>query len=103
MEILNSTTKKSLLDPRTKLLLLTLVSVIVLGNAGGDAANEFRYVLNYLPLFLLLASRRIGKFLYGLILYTIGYALQLFLVPHVHGLAGYLVLAVAGILLRFQP
>ena len=103
MEILKSSNKKTLLDPRTKLFLLTFVSIFVLGNAGGDYANDFRFVLNYLPLFLLLASRRWGKFLYGLILYTIGYALQLFLLPHVHGLAGYLVLAVAGILLRFLP
>lgn len=103
MELLNSSVRKSLLDPRTKLLLLTFVSVIVLGNAGGNYANEFRFVLNYLPLFLLLASRRWKEFLYGLILYTVGYAMQFFLMPHVQGLPGYLVLAVSGILLRFLP
>lgn len=103
MELLNSSVRESLLDPRTKLLLLTFVSVIVLGNAGGNYANEFRFVLNYLPLFLLLASRRWKEFLYGLILYTVGYAMQFFLMPHVQGLPGYLVLAVSGVLLRFLP
>ena len=103
MELLNSRTKKSLLDPRTKLLLLTFVSVIVLGNAGGNAANEFRYILNYLPLFLLLAARRWKSFLYGVILYSLGYGLQLFVVPHMHGIADYLILAISGILLRFLP
>ena len=58
MEILSACSKKSLLDPRTKLLLLVFVSVFVLGNAGGDWAAEFRVALNYLPLFLLLAARR---------------------------------------------
>ena len=100
---MKSSSQKSLLDPRTKLLLLTFVSIFVLGNAGGSNADEFRFVLNYLPLFLLLTSRRWGAFLYGMILYTAGYLIQIFLVPHVHGLAGYLVLAVAGILLRFLP
>ena len=38
MELMKSTSHKSLLDPRTKLLLLAFVSVFVLGNAGGDAA-----------------------------------------------------------------
>ena len=49
MRLLNST-KKSLLDPRTKLLLLACVSIFLLGNAGGDCAAEFRVVLNYVPL-----------------------------------------------------
>ncbi len=64
MELLNSTSKKTLLDPRTKLLLLTFVSVFVLGNAGGDAAAEFRVILNYTPLLFLLTARRWKPFLF---------------------------------------
>lgn len=103
MELMKSSAKKSLLDPRTKLLLLVFVSVVVLGNAGGSHADIFRACLNYLPLFLLLASGRFGGFLYGLILYSLGYLTQIFIVPHVHGFLGYLTLAIAGILLRFLP
>lgn len=103
MELLQSGARKSLLDPRTKLLLLVFVSVFVLGNAGGPAADMFRVALNYLPLFLLLASRRWLAFLYGMALYTLGYALQLLAAPHLHGLANYLVMAVSGIMLRFLP
>ncbi len=40
MEILSAASKKSALDPRTKLLLLLFVSVFVLGNAGGDWAGQ---------------------------------------------------------------
>ena len=36
MELMQAGSRKSLLDPRTKLLLLTCVSVFVLGNAGGN-------------------------------------------------------------------
>ncbi len=103
MELLKSGGRKSLLDPRTKLLLLTFVSVFVLGNAGGDSAAEFRVVLNYLPLFLLLASRRWGAFLYGVVLYSAAYALALLVMPHCKGFLNYLLVATCGIILRFLP
>lgn len=103
MELLLSGTKKSLLDPRTKLLLLTFVSVFVLGNAGGDAAAEFRVALNYLPLLLLLGSRRWGAFLYGVFLYTAAYALACLVMPQCRGFLNFLILAMCGIVLRFLP
>ncbi|HBG65837.1 MAG TPA: energy-coupling factor transporter transmembrane protein EcfT [Treponema sp.] len=103
MELLQSAAKKSLLDPRTKMLLLICVSVFVLGNAGGAYADEFRYVINYMPLFLLLFSHRWKLFLYGIFLYTAAYALTAFAVPQLHGFANFLMLAVVGIVLRFLP
>lgn len=103
MELMKSTSKKSLLDPRTKMLLLTFVSIFVLGNAGGEHAMEFRYVLNYIPLILLLLSGRIKSFMKGFILYAIGYLLQFFVAPHIHGTLGFLLLAFMGIVLRFLP
>jgi len=103
MEILSSGKRKSLLDPRTKLLLLVFVSVFVLGNAGGDAAAEFRVALNYLPLFLLLSARRWRAFLFGLIFYTFAYAFAVLLMPHCTGFLNFLILAMTGIVLRFMP
>lgn len=103
MEILNSTNRKSLLDPRTKLLLLTLVSVFVLGNAGGDAAAEFRVALNYLPLLLLLGARQWKKVVSVIIFYTAAYLLSVFVMPHCKGLVNFLLLAMCGIILRFLP
>ena len=103
MEMLCSAPGKSLLDPRTKLLLLTFVSVFVLGNAGGDSAAEFRVALNYLPLLLLLASRRWGLFCYGLFAYSAAYALACLVMPHCTGILNYLILAMCGIVLRFMP
>lgn len=103
MEMLCSAPGKSLLDPRTKLLLVTFVSVFVLGNAGGDSAAEFRVALNYLPLLLLLASRRWGLFFYGLFAYSAAYALACLVMPHCTGILNYLILAMCGIVLRFMP
>lgn len=103
MELLNSSVRKSLLDPRTKLLLLTFVSVFVLGNAGGDAAAEFRVALNYLPLILLLGARQWKKVLSVIIFYTAAYLLSVFVMPHCKGLVNFLLLAMCGIILRFLP
>ena len=103
MELLNSTTKKSLLDPRTKLLLLTFVSVFVLGNAGGDAAAEFRVALNYLPLLLLLSARQWKKVIGVIIFYSVAYLLSMLVLPHCKGLLNFLLLVMCGIVLRFLP
>ena len=103
MELLNSSVRKSLLDPRTKLLLLTFVSVFVLGNAGGDAAAEFRVALNYLPLILLLGARQWKKVVSVIIFYTAAYLLSVFVMPHCKGLVNFLLLAMCGIILRFLP
>ncbi len=103
MELLNSTSKKSLLDPRTKLLLLTFVSVFVLGNAGGDAAAEFRVALNYLPLLLLLGARQWKKTIAVVIIYSVAYFLSMLVMPHCKGLLNFLLLAMCGIVLRFLP
>ena len=103
MEILSATSKKSVLDPRTKLLLLVFVSVFVLGNAGGDAAAEFRVALNYLPLFLLLSAHRWRAFLFGVIFYTFAYTFAVFVMPHCKGALNFLILTMCGIVLRFMP
>ena len=103
MQILSSCRKRSLLDPRTKLLLLAFVSVFLLGNAGGDAAAEFRVVLNYVPLLFLLSARRWKAFLLGVIFYTCAYALSVFVMPECKGFLNFLLLAMCGIVLRFLP
>ncbi len=103
MEILKSSNKKSLLDPRTKLLLLVFVSVFVLGNAGGDAAAEFRVALNYMPLLLLLISGKWKPVLFSVIFYSAAYAFSMLVMPHCKGLLNFLILAMCGIVLRFMP
>ena len=103
MEIIKSAGHKSLLDPRTKLLLLAFVSVFVLGNAGGDSAAEFRVTLNYLPLLLLLACGKWKPVLFSIIFYSLAYAFSMLLMPHCKGLLNFLILAMCGIVLRFMP
>ena len=103
MNILSSTSRKSVLDPRTKLLLLIFVSIFVIGNAGGDEAAEFRVILNYIPLVFLLTARRWKAFLFGVIFYTFAYAFAVLLMPHCKGFLNFIILAMTGIVLRFLP
>ncbi len=103
MEILKSGSKKSLLDPRTKLLLLVFDSVLVIGKAGGAAAAEFRVIRNYIPLLFLLTARRWKVFLFGGIFYTFAYAFAVLLMPHCKGFLNFIILAMTGIVLRFLP
>ena len=103
MELMKSSSHKSLLDPRTKILLLAFVSVFVLGNAGGDAAAEFRVALNYLPLLLLLLCGKWKPVLFSVIFYTLAYAFSMLVMPHCKGLLNFLILAMCGIVLRFMP
>lgn len=103
MQILSSGKKRSLLDPRTKLLLLAFVSIFLLGNAGGDYTAEFRVVLNYVPLLFLLSARRWKAFLFGVIFYTFAYTLAVFVMPECKGFLNFLLLAMCGIVLRFLP
>ena len=103
MELMKSSSHKSFLDPRTKLLLLVFVSVFVLGNAGGDAAAEFRVALNYLPLILLLICGKWKPVLFSVIFYSAAYAFSILVMPHCKGLLIFLILAMCGIVLRFMP
>ena len=103
MELMKSSSHKSILDPRTKLILLVFVSVFVLGNAGGDAAAEFRVALNYLPLLLLLLCGKWKPVLFSVIFYSAAYAFSMLVMPHCKGLLNFLILAMCGIVLRFMP
>ena len=59
----------SLLDPRTKLLLLFTSSVFVVGNAGEAWMNVFYWILVYLPVLLLLAEKEWKTGIIAVIIY----------------------------------
>ena len=49
------------LDPRTKLLLIFIISIFVMGGTGGEAMGLLRLVLCAIPALLLLCSKQFGK------------------------------------------
>lgn len=49
------------LDPRTKLLLIFIISIFVMGGTGGEAMGLIRLVLCAVPALLLLTSKQFVK------------------------------------------
>ena len=49
------------LDPRTKLLLIFIISIFVMGGTGGEAMGLIRLVLCVVPAILLLTSKQCAK------------------------------------------
>ncbi len=92
--------KRGFLDPRTKLALTLLLAVFVMGGLGGDGIKPFRNAASFIPFALLLAERRWGSFLKGMLMLGIGYGLIL-LVPYLAGAFNYIALFCGGMLTRF--
>ncbi len=91
------------LDPRTKILLLVLITAVVLGGSGGNSMQPFLYLLTFIPILLLLASGEIGKAVKGLALILLAYGAQYLFIGKVQGLPGFLLLFVVGIWTRLLP
>ena len=66
----------SLLDPRTKLLLLFTSSVFVVGNAGEKWMVVFYWILVYLPVLLLFAEKEWKAGLAAIVIYIASYCAQ---------------------------
>ena len=92
--------RRSFLDPRTKLALVVLLALFVLGGLGGAAMDPIKNGLSFLPFVLLLAERQWKRFFRGLLLLAAGYGL-LALMPFLPGALSFLALLCGGILTRF--
>lgn len=104
-EIVSSTTDRKgiCLDPRTKILLLLMIAVFVLGGAGDGALVWARVLLACAPVVLLFASGRKSKCVIFIAVFGAGCFLQYFLLNELDGVLNFIVLASAGMLTRFLP
>lgn len=92
--------RRGLLDPRTKLALVLLLAVFVLGGLGGEQVKPLKTILSALPFLLLLLEGQWRRFARGIAMLLLGYGL-LYLVPRLPAAPGYLALMCGGILTRF--
>ena len=76
--------RRSFLDPRTKLAIVLILAVFVMGGLGKDQVKPIKTVLSVLPFFLLLAERQWKRFARGAAMLVIGYGL-LAAMPHLPG------------------
>lgn len=94
---------RSLLDPRTKILLILTITSVVIGGGNGGLLLVVKPVLTAIPLVLFLAEKRWKSAAAYIIVYTAAYLGELLLVPITHGFFNFLVVACCGIFSRFMP
>lgn len=92
--------RRSFLDPRTKLAIVLVLAVFVMGGLGKDQVKPIKTALSVLPFLLLLAERQWKRFARGAAILAIGYGL-LAAMPYLPSILNYFALFCGGILTRF--
>lgn len=92
-----------LLDPRTKLLLLITTATFVLGGAGGEELSFLTPCLCFVPLVLLLSSKKYRAAVIYVVLYLAMYFAFHYFGPKTTGIINFMLLGTAGIITRFMP
>ena len=92
--------RRGFIDPRTKLALILILAVFVMGGLGGTGMQPVKTILSALPFVLLLAEKQWTRFLRGICMLICGYAL-LWVMPHLPAGIGYIALLCGRILTRF--
>ena len=91
------------LDPRTKLAVLTTIAVFILGGSYEGVMQYYIIVLAAIPLLLLLsAGKWKGAVLY-LLIFGGSLCLELFGLSYLTGIANFIAVAIVGLFLRFTP
>lgn len=104
-ELMRSSQSKSRahLDPRTKILLLITVCLIVLGGLGGSKLYYFRLVLSLLPFILLAVSGKIKTAGICLLVYAASAAVNEWFLQSAIGFGSIIVVAMQIICLQLLP
>ncbi|MDR2786322.1 MAG: energy-coupling factor transporter transmembrane protein EcfT [Treponema sp.] len=104
-ELLQSDTVRGVpvLDPRTKLLMVCTVSLVMIGGGYGGSMDILCPVMAALPLALLLASRRWFASLVYAALYILASLSTHFFLSRTYGFLNFMIVASCGIFSRFMP
>jgi energy-coupling factor transporter transmembrane protein EcfT len=92
-----------LLDPRTKVLLLVMISTLMLGGGNDGYMRFVRPLLSLVPFALMLSERRVRQALKYLLFYAVCYVAEFLAVEYLSGTAAFLLLAVSSIMTKFAP
>ncbi|MDI3536264.1 MAG: energy-coupling factor transport system permease protein [Eubacteriaceae bacterium] len=98
-------TKKSKfwLDPRTKITMLLIVNIVLMGGGYSGLSAFLRPTLALLPLGLLIIESKLKAALYYLIFVSLAMSCEIFLVSQTAGLINLLLVIASGLLSRFVP
>lgn len=104
LEIMQSQSSRSrFFDPRTKILLLIMLAVFVLGGTGGSRLETFRFIFSVLPFILLFLSGQIKTYLIWCAIFIVSVLAGDALLPRTTGVLNYFILALSGMLTRLAP
>ena len=101
--------EKSLLDPRTKMLLVVTIATIIISGGGGKSVqwqfwmNVVRFVLTAVPLLLFLAEKKWSSAVKYTLICAVAFLCELLLLPLATGLLNFILVAFCGIFARFLP
>ena len=95
--------KEVRLDPRTKILLLLMVSVFIIGGVGGSRMWLCSIVLCLLPLLLLLQQKKLLTAVIYIVLYGFGLLVQKIMPVHSIGIFDFVLLTCSIIFTRLLP
>lgn len=91
------------LDPRTKILILIVINIMMMGGGIEGVAIIARPVVASIPLFLLMSERRTRASIMYLALFALASFGESYLVPRTTDLANLLIVIVSGLITRFMP
>lgn len=91
------------LDPRTKIFLTLTISTILVGRGTTGLMRFISPVLACIPFVLLIISRKYKPALKYLLVYSILFVAEIFLVPTLSGMASFLIIAMIGIFSHMLP
>ena len=66
--------RRGFIDPRTKLALVLILALFVMGGLGGEQMQPLKMILSALPFALLLAEKQWTRFFRGVCILVCGYA-----------------------------
>ena len=104
MDTLSATRRRDglVLDPRTKLLLVT-TTTLMFSTSNQGWMIPVKLLLSLIPFALLLCARRVKTAGQYLLLYAACFAAERLAMNVLHGLPSFLLLAVSSIMTRFAP
>ena len=80
--------RRGFIDPRTKLALVLILALFVMGGLGGEQMQPLKMILSALPFALLLAEKQWTRFFRGVCILVCGYAL-LWVMPYLPAVLSY--------------
>lgn len=101
--MLKSRSGKSLLDPRTKMLMVLTVTSVIIGGGAGGLMNVVKPALTAVPLILFLVDKHWKSAVLYATIYMAAFLGELFLVSRVTGFLNFIIVAFCGLFSRFMP